>query len=355
MIEDQAYALKEIVKLGAKEGVEVTIIAGDIYDLPNPSAEAMSLFDTFIVDILKFSKVILVAGNHDSSERLGFLSSILKKEGLYISKNFDGNIEKVSFDDKYGPINFYLIPYLKPVNVRRFFPDVEINTFEEALDYVIKQIDIDKSQRNIAISHQYIVGAKLSESEEIYLGGTEAVSYEIYTRFDYAAMGHIHKKWSTYDGKIRYPGSLLKYSKSEAGNHKTITIVEFKEKDSLEIKEHEINYLRDMRNIKGDFDHILAQASRDKNKNDYVHISLYDEDEVFNGLAKLKAIYPNLMSLSYDNLRSQGAKFEETSIEKNKDPMELFEDFYQYRNNQKLDDKKRKFIVEAIEEIWGNK
>lgn len=355
MIEDQAFALGEIAKLAKKEEVKVTIIAGDVYDLTNPSVEAMTVFDDFIVEILEFSKVIIVAGNHDSSERLGFLSSILQKEGLYISRSFNGQVEKITFEDEFGPINFYLIPYLKPINVKRFYPDAQINTFEEALDFLVQQIDINDEERNIAISHQYIVGAKLSESEEIYLGGTEAVSFEIYTRFDYAAMGHIHKKWATFDGRIRYPGSLLKYSKSESGNHKTITILDFNDKENLDIIEHEINYLRDMRSIKGEFDAIIDQASRDENRDDYIHITLYDQDEVLNALPRLKAVYPNLMTLAYENMRSQTSVVDEINLERNKDPLELFEDFYEYRNNQKLDENKRKFIVEAIEEIWGNK
>lgn len=356
MIEDQAVALREIVKLVEKEKVQVVLIAGDIYDQPLASSEAMQVFDVFLTSLRKIKvKILMIAGNHDSVERLSFASSLMTNSEIYISKPFNNFVEKVVFEDEFGEINFYLMPFLKPIHVRVFHEDVKIDDFQKAIDLVVAGIDLDESKRNVILSHQFIVGADQSDSEELYLGGSEAISIDTYDKFDYVALGHIHKKQAFRDGKVRYPGSLLKYSKSEANYQKAITILDIKEKGNIEIFERNINYLRDMRIIEGYFEDIIENSKKDKRKEDFIHINLFDEDQVFDALSRLRDIYPNLMSLVYTKvMESQSIQDIEINHEKKKNPFELFKDFYEYRKNKKLDDDKEALVKEIINDVWGN-
>lgn len=356
MIEDQAVALREIVKLVEKEKVQVVLIAGDIYDQPLASSEAMQVFDVFLTSLRKIKvKILMIAGNHDSVERLSFASSLMTNSEIYISKPFNNFVEKVVFEDEFGEINFYLMPFLKPIHVRVFHEDVKIDDFQKAIDLVVAGIDLDESKRNVILSHQFIVGADQSDSEELYLGGSEAISIDTYDKFDYVALGHIHKKQAFRDGKVRYPGSLLKYSKSEANYQKAITILDIKEKGNIEIFERNINYLRDMRIIEGYFEDIIENSKKDKRKEDFIHINLFDEDQVFDALSRLRDIYPNLMSLVYTKvMESQSIQDIEINHEKKKNPFELFKDFYEYRKNKKLDDDKEALVKEIIKDVWGN-
>lgn len=356
MIEDQAAAMKEIVRLVEKEKVQVVLIAGDIYDQPLASSEAMQVFDVFLTSLRKIKvKILMIAGNHDSVERLSFASSLMTNSEIYISKPFNNFVEKVVFEDEFGEINFYLMPFLKPIHVRVFHEDVKIDDFQKAIDLVVAGIDLDESKRNVILSHQFIVGADQSDSEELYLGGSEAISIDTYDKFDYVALGHIHKKQAFRDGKVRYPGSLLKYSKSEANYQKAITILDIKEKGNIEIFERNINYLRDMRIIEGYFEDIIENSKKDKRKEDFIHINLFDEDQVFDALSRLRDIYPNLMSLVYTKvMESQSIQDIEINHEKKKNPFELFKDFYEYRKNKKLDDDKEALVKEIINDVWGN-
>ena len=281
MIEDQIYALNEIIKLLKSEIVDTLLIAGDIYQNSVPSADAIKVFDDFITSVKKLNiKILIISGNHDSSERLSFASDILSSSEIYISRPFSEEIQKISFNDKYGKINFYLFPYVKPSQVRQFYPEEKVDDYSDAVRIVLDNIDIDKEERNIILSHQFILNATLSDSEEIYAGLLEAVPDYLYDKFDYIAMGHIHKKQSFLNGKLRYPGSLLKYSASETGYDKSITLINVKEKGNLEIYEKKINFLRDMRTIKGEFEDIIKNSINDQNKDDYIHLVLEDEDDI---------------------------------------------------------------------------
>lgn len=355
MIEDQAFAMKEIVKVVDEEAVDVVVIAGDIYDQSVPSSESMGVFDDFLTSLRKLDiKIIMVAGNHDSVERLSFASRLMTNSEIYISKPFKNTIEKVVLEDGYGEINFYLMPFLKPIYVKAYHEDVKIDDFQTAINLVTKNIDLDESKRNVMISHQFIIGAEQSDSEELYLGGSEAISIDTYEGYDYVALGHIHKKQSFRDGKIRYPGSLLKYSKSEVNYSKALTIVDMKEKGQVEIVEKQINNLRDMRIIEGYFEDIIEHAPADLHKEDYVHINLFDEDQVFDAQSRLRDIYPNLMSLMYSNMQQMlDVESIDIDLENKKDPFELFNEFYEYRKNKKLDYEKKVLVKEIINDVWG--
>lgn len=355
MLEDQAYAIKEILKLVEKENVDMVLVAGDVYDQPVPSGDAMALFDDFLTRLKELKKkVLIIAGNHDSQERLAFANRLMKGADIYISSPFDGKVESLTFEDDFGPINFYLLPYIKPIYLRSLNPDIKLDDFQKAMDLVIDSLDLNDKERNVILSHQFIVGAEKSDSEELYLGGSEAISIDTYEGFDYVALGHIHKKQAFRQGRIRYPGSLLKYSKSEANYKKTLSIVDMREKGQVEITEKEISYLRDMRILEGNFDQVLAYSKTDPNREDYVHINLFDQDQVFDAQARLRELYPNLMSLAYTNIGEDlDVEGPDIVINQKKAPFELFNEFYEYRKNKKLDHDKEVLVKEIISQVWG--
>lgn len=354
MIEDQRFALEEILKLVKKEKVKYVVMAGDIYQVPNPSAEAMNLFDDFITKLSNLDiTILIIAGNHDSAERLAFAASILKDSKIYISRPYNGEIEKVELSDEYGKINFYLFPYVKPYQVKRYFPEKDINSYSDAIRVVLDSIDINENERNVIISHQFILNAETSESEEIYAGEAEAVADIFYDKFDYAALGHIHKAQHFLGGKIRYPGALLKYSASETGYKKNIYIINMKEKGNIDYEKYKIDYLRDMRKIKGYFADVLEKSKKDKNKEDYIHFELLDEDDVINAHQILKSIYPNIMTLRYINQKIGENNLDSIKYDTTTSPINLFKDFYKERYGEELSEYQEELVKESIDKIWG--
>ena len=355
LIKDQEYALNQIIKLIKKEKIETLLIAGDIYQSSIPSIEATKLFSKFLSQLKDLKmRVLIISGNHDSSDRLAYANSFLKDSEIYISDTYNGKIECVRFEDEYGPINFYLFPYLKPSDVRPYFEE-KISSYEEAIRAVIDSIEINEDERNVILSHQFILNAELSDSEEIYAGLLEAVSEKLYDKFDYVALGHIHKKQDFLGGKARYPGALLKFSATEANYDKTITIVNLKEKNNLRVEEFKIDYLRDMRIIKGYFDDIKEASKTDQAKDDYIHIELLDEDEIYDGFSQLRNIYPNIMTYKYKD-RQVNVEDLEDFVEKtdNKTPLDLFTEFYQTILGKEITEDKLEIVKSEIEEIWGN-
>lgn len=355
MIEDQRFALKNIIELLTTENIKTLIIAGDIYQNSVPASDAINVFDWFITECKNLDiTILIISGNHDSSDRLAFASNILGDSKIYISKTYDGEIEKVSLNDEYGPINFFLFPYIKPQDVKKFYKEIDGNSYSEAVKSVIDSIDINQEERNVIISHQYILNADRSESEEIYAGEAEAVSSLLYDKFDYSALGHIHKKQHFLNGKVRYPGALLKYASSESGYDKSITIVDIEEKGNLKVTERKIEYLKDMRIIRGYFDKIIELSKVDSNKDDYLHIELLDQEDIFEGLSRLREIYPNILTFRYINNRIGENNLDIIkSYENDKSPLELFEEFYNQRLGVELSESKKQLIKESIDRIWG--
>ena len=355
LIKDQEYALDQIIKLLNKEEIDTLLIAGDIYQSSVPSIEATKLFSKFLSQLKDLKmRVLIISGNHDSSDRLAYANSFLKDSEIYISDTYSGEIECVRLEDEYGPINFYLFPYLKPSDDRPYFEE-KISSYEEAIKAVIDSIEINEEERNIILSHQFILNAELSDSEEIYAGLLEAVSEKLYDKFDYVALGHIHKKQNFLGGKARYPGALLKFSATEANYDKTITIVDLKEKNNLKVEEFKIDYMRDMRIIKGFYKDIIEDSKNDKAREDYIHIELLDEDEIYDGFNQLRNIYPNIMTYKYKD-RQVNVEDLEDFAEKtdNKTPLDLFAEFYQTILGKDITDDKLEIIKDEIEEIWGN-
>lgn len=354
MLEDQKYILAQILDIVRKEQADGVILAGDVYDKPIPPAEAVSVLDEFLTKLADQGiSVFLISGNHDSAERIAFGAQLMDGRGVYMSPVYDGTVKCISFNDSYGETCIHLLPFIKPATVRHAFPEEEIGTYEDAVRTAIGYMEIDPSKRNILVAHQFVTGAARCESEEVLVGGIDQVDAALFDVFDYVALGHIHSPQSVGKETVRYCGTPLKYSFSEAEQMKTITVVELKEKGNLAIRQIPLVPLRDMRKIKGTYMEVTALSFyQDTNTEDYIHVTLTDEEDIPDGLQKLRVVYPNLMRLEYDNRRTRDSQaIEGTSGVEKKSELELFEEFYELQNNQGMSGQQEAFVREMIQVI----
>ncbi len=355
MLPDQKYILEQILALAASEHPEAVLIAGDVYDKSVPSAEAVELLDDFLCRLAALETTVLViSGNHDSPERLAFGARLMAAKGVHISRVYDGVLEPVTLTDEHGPVRFWLLPFVKPAHVRRYFPDAEIGDYTDALRTVIEGLPMDTAQRNVLLAHQFVTGAERTESEELFVGGTENVDASVFDGFDYVALGHLHGPQSVGRATIRYCGTPLKYSFSEANQAKSVTMIDLGEKGSVELRSLPLTPLRDLREIRGSYDEITAlDFYSGTAREDYLHITLTDEEDVPNAIGRLRTIYPYLMKLDYDNRRTRSdASLWELEAAERRQPMELLEDFYRQQNGAELSDAQRSYAADCIREIW---
>lgn len=356
MLEDQEYILAQILRSIDQVQPQAVLIAGDIYDKALPSAEAVELFDDFLVQLSRRGlRVFVISGNHDSPERIAFGGRLMDKSGIYLSPVYDGQVKPVTLEDNLGPVNFYMLPFVKPANVRRFFPEEEITSYTEALRTAIQAMDLDPSQRNVLLAHQFVTGALRSESEEISVGGSENVDAAVFGAFDYVALGHIHRAQACGSDFIRYSGTPLKYSFSEAKDKKSLTVVELEEKGRLGLSFVPLQPKRDLVELRGRYDQLTLKSfyANTSYPEDYVHITLTDEEDIPDALAKLRVIYKNIMKLDYDNLRTRHLAIISGAGEiVQKSPLEHFSDFYQQQNGQTLSQDQQDFVAALMEEIW---
>lgn len=355
MLEEQEYILNKIINIIDAENPQAVIIAGDVYDKSVPPAEAVQLFDSFLSKLAKRQlQTFVISGNHDSPERIAFAGKILDTCGIYMSPVYNGTVQPISLSDNYGTVNFYMLPFVKPANVRRYYSESQINSYTDAIKVAIDNMDIDVNSRNVIITHQFVTGAITSESEELSVGGTDNVNSSVFEAFDYVALGHIHRPQNIGTNKIRYCGTPLKYSFSEANHKKSVTVVELENKGELTVREIELLPKNDLREIKGRYMEITSKENyKDTNTNDYVHITLTDEEDIPDVIGKLRVIYPNLMKLDYDNKRTRSSSIinSDNNVE-SKSPIQLLEEFYLKQNNQSISQKQLDFAKELIEKIW---
>jgi len=363
MIEDQDYILKQILDIIDREHVEGILVAGDVYDKPIPTVEAVQLLDQFLVELgARKLPVFLISGNHDSAQRLSFGNRLLSAGGLYIASEYDGTVPSVTVSDDYGDIDIYMLPFVKPSHVRRFDAEVEAGDYTGAVRAALSAVPRDRQRRNILLSHQFVTGASRSESEEISVGGLDNVDAEAYEGFDYVALGHIHGPQNLRCGKnddngdltkIRYCGTPLKYSFSEAGHTKSVTIVDMKEKGTVNVDTIPLEPLHDMRQIRGTYLDVTAKEFyRTFDQNDYIHVTLTDEVDIPDAVGKLRIIYPNLMKMSYDNTRTQREQSVDGAQQvEQKSPIELFEELYRLQNNQEMSKEQREASLKLMEKI----
>lgn len=356
MIEDQKYILKRILDLAEEEKPDGIILAGDIYDKQIPSAEAVQVFDEFITRLAgRAIPVFIISGNHDSAERLAFGGRLLNSRGIYLSPVYDGSVTKIPLKDQYGTVWIHLLPFIRPSTVRHVFENEAdlVTDVQTAAETVIRHMEIDLKDRNILVAHQFVTGASRCESEDVQVGGLDNIDAAVFTPFDYTALGHIHSPQNVGTDRVRYCGTPLKYSFSEVDQEKSITVVELEKKGTVRTSLLPLKPLRDMRKLRGTYLELTDRSFyRDMNREDYFQVTLTDEDDVPDGLQKLRVIYPNIMQLLYDNQRTKTTQEVDAAqaVEK-KTEMELFYEFYELQNNQPMTKQQKDFAEQLIREI----
>lgn len=353
MIEDQKYILNQVIEIIKREEVEAVILAGDIYDKTIPSAEAVQVLDDFLIQLSNLNlPIFVISGNHDSAERLSFGARVLRKSQIYISELYNGEITPITLEDEYGKIHVYLMPFLKPALVRQALGREEIVTYQDAVEMAIHQIPLKEEDRNILVAHQFVIGASKSDSEEVSVGGLDQISHTLFESFDYTALGHIHGPQHIGKETIRYCGTPLKYSFSEEAHTKSVTIIDLEQKGKTTIRMVPLIPMRDMRKIRGKYEEIISQALADnRSLEDYIQITLTDEEDVLNGLENLRKIYPNIMRFEYDNKRTREQnELTNTVVIEQRSELELFEEFYFLQNNQEISKEQRELLQAIIEE-----
>ncbi len=358
LLEDQKYMLNEIIKKLQEENVETILISGDVYDRSIPQTDAIDLLDYFLNILIKDLKkqVFIISGNHDSKERLGFGNKIFENDGLFISSKYEGKIKKVELQDEYGKLNIYMLPFIKPIEVKKYFNDESLS-YDETIKKIIEKEDIDESQRNIILTHQFVtaIGEEVerTESEVLTLGGTDNVDISNYNKFDYVAIGHVHRPQRIGRDTARYAGTMLKYSFSEVNHKKTMPIIDFKEKGNIDIKLVELKPLRDMREIKGPIEKLIENYEEENGK-DYIRAIITNEEPVYDAIGQLRRIYPNVLKLEVQNskiLSNIEFKTENLQKVKSKSEVELFNEFYKFQNNIELNEEQINLIQEIVKEI----
>lgn len=355
-IEDQAYILKKILSIIDEEKPEAVLVAGDIYDKAVPPAEAVILFDDFLVSLAKRNlQVFIISGNHDSPERIAFGNRLINASGIHLSPVYNGTVTSFILRDREGEVGIYMLPFIKPANIRRYFPELEILSYTDAVRAAVEAMQINPENRNVLVTHQFVTGAQRTESEELSVGGTDNVDASVFRGFDYVALGHLHGPQNVESDKLRYCGSPLKYSFSEAGQEKSVTLVELGKKGNLEVRTIPLFPMRDLRELRGTYKELTAKSYYENTTytKDYLHITLTDEEDIMDAAGKLKVIYPNLMKLDYDNQRTRHCvEITGTEEVEKKSPFELYTELFELQNNKPMSDEQSVFINKMMEEIW---
>ena len=356
LIDDQEAILKQILSIVDEQKPTGIFIAGDVYDKSAPSAEAVQLFDFFLAELAKRRlRVFVISGNHDSPERIAFGSTIMDASGIHLSPVYDGNVKPIVLQDKDGELNVYMLPFVKPMHLRRFYEEEGIESYTDAVRVAIEKMNVDTTKRNVLITHQFVTGATRAESEET-VGGTDNVDGAVFEPFDYVALGHLHG--AQYCGKnIRYSGTPLKYSFAEANDEKSVSVVEIGEKGGQVCVETVLlTPIRDMKKVRGTFEELMnpAYISKGVKADDYVQITLTDEDDVPNAMSRLQGVYKNALELRYDNARTRAnASALNASVEEQKSAFALFEEFFELQNNAKMTEEQSEYMKDLIEKVEG--
>lgn len=377
MLEDQKHTLNQIIKIVDDEAPDGVILAGDIYDKSVPSADAVDVLDDFLVELSGHCQnVFVLSGNHDSAERIAFGGRLMQNQGVYMSPVYDGSFTPVTLKDSVGEVDVWMLPFVRPATIRACLGSGEVADAEreQVVDYTsaiqmaVSKMDLKPGRRNVLIAHQFVTGAQVDEGgSEEFVGGLDNVESYAFDGFDYVALGHIHRpqnvaKNESGVGRVRYSGTPLKYSLSEANQEKSVTVVELGAANNgaceLSVREVPLKPLRDVRKIEGSFAELVSAEFRDAQKrdgkslDDYVYVVLTDENDVMDAVAKLRGYYPNLMALSYNNSRTRSvANLDFENVDK-KTPAEIFNDFFKEMNNREMDQQESEFVKNMIESIW---
>lgn len=358
MIEDQKFILDQIVTLVKEEKIDVILLCGDIYDKAIPTIEAIHLLDEFLEELSDLKvKVLMISGNHDSSERLSFGRNLFKRSNLYIASQFNQEIEKITIKEDGYNINFYMLPFVKPAYINHVLK-IQTETYEECFKHLMEQVKINEDETNILLAHQFVTVGKnspeLSDSETSGLGGIDNIDYRLFDAFDYVALGHIHKPQAMGREMVRYAGSILKYSFSEIHKDKQATILTISKNKQISLSHHLLKPLRDMREMECSLESLLKRKCEIGNEEDYMHVILTDEEQILDAIGKVHTVYPNVMQISFKNRRHM-MQYETIQMKENQiadqNPMELFEQFYKMQNHIDLDEKRAQMAISIFEEV----
>ena len=344
MIEDQKYILAQVLAVVEQEGIDAVLVSGDVYDRTVPSEEAVRVFDEFLFRLSELSaKVLLISGNHDSDERLNFGSRLFAAKGVYFCTKYDGSLCRQTLEDEFGPVHFYLLPFVKASQVRHFCPEEKIESYDQAVRVAIAKGKVDPRERNVILAHQFVAG----KSGEVLLGGSESpavasvglverIGCDCFDDFDYAALGHIHKAQSIGREEVRYAGTPLKYHADEVGDEKSMPIVTMGKKGDVQIELRPFRPLRDMRSLKGRLKQLLA-AENVRKPEDYIFVTLTDEDIISDAMSIFRQVYPNTLQIRYDNAHTRGIELADPSkIAEMRSFPELMADFYRQMYQQEI-------------------
>ena len=353
LLDDQRYILDQILDVIDAEHPDAVLIAGDVYDKSIPSAEAVGLLDRFLVQLAERRLPVLISsGNHDSAERLAFGNRLLEQSRVYIAPVYNGSVEPVTLEDRFGPVDLFLLPFLKPVQVRRFFPDEGVETYTDAVACAIRHMPVDGNHRSVLVAHQFVTGAQRCDSEEVSVGGSDNVDAAVFDGFDYVALGHLHGPQNVDEDRVRYCGTPLKYSFSEIRHQKSVTVVELAEKGRRTVRTVPLKPRRELRELRGSFQEILTPAFyRQVDPEDYVRVILTDEQDIYDAVGQLRPVYPNLMRVDYDNQRTRNGALPLPEADVRRSPLDLFAEFYEQQNHQPLSEEQRAYLIEQIGKI----
>lgn len=383
LIEDQKYILGEILKIVEAENPDAVLIAGDVYDKSVPSAEAVDVLDDFLVNLSATgTKTFVLSGNHDSAERIAFGGRLMAGRNVFMSPVYSGRFEPVTLKDEFGEVDVWMLPFVRPANIKACLGNGEeaeaerekITDYTSAIQMAVSKMQRTVGRRNVLLAHQFVTGAQVDENgSEEFVGGLDNVDSYAFDGFDYVALGHIHRSQNVAKnesgvGRVRYCGTPLKYSLSEANHVKSVTVVELGNAASeigksaeLKIREIPLRPLRDVRKIEGEFTELVSSNFRDaqvgegKSLEDYIYVVLNDENDVADAAAKLRAYYPNLMTLTYNNSRTRSvANLDFENVDR-KSPSEVFGEFFKEMNNRPMDEEESDFVRDLIESIWEGK
>ena len=330
-LEDQISLLNQISALAAAERADAVVIAGDVYQKASPQSEAMAAFDAFVTRLAAAGiRVLVISGNHDSAQRISYFSALVRNAGVYVSEEFTGTVQTVALSDAFGEVRFGLLPFLKPIQARRFYPDEKIETYEDAVRAVLRHSPVDPAARNVLVCHQFVTGAETCDSEETAVGGLDRVDASAFDDYDYVALGHIHGPQRLKRDTLRYAGSLMKYSFSEVNHRKSVTVVEMLEKGDVRLHTVPLTAPHDMRTVEGMLSDVMAMPYSE----DYVWVTIHDELPPPDARVTISTVFPNMLKFSVVNSKTKmdidvlaREQMESKSIP------ELFSDFYRLQNN----------------------
>ena len=358
LYEDQKYILDQILSIIREKEIDGVLIAGDVYDRAIPSESAMNLLDYFLKSLADQKvKTFMISGNHDSDDRLGYGSRLFESSHIYIAAQFRGTLYKKTVIDEYGEADFYLLPFVKASQVRHFYPDEKIESYDAAVRVILEHAQIDPDKRNIIVAHQFVAGRgadpELGGSEGAgtqSVGLVEKIGWDCFDMFDYAALGHIHSPQSIGRREVRYSGSPLKYSLSEAGNDKSVPVVTLGPKGEVDIELVKLRPMRDMRRLKGPIEKLLVKDNVSRPE-DFIYATLTNEELIDDAMGIMQQVYPNTVKIDYDNSRTREVdRVEIAGNLKQKTFDELISDFYSKMYGCAISEEEMQIMKEAAKE-----